>query len=130
MKKLMASLLVVIFGATMVMAEVQTPVSIQAAPILSGVADVQAQTADFADVEGVTLNELEAEGVKGEGVVGAITGAFGGAVGAAITESVRTAYLMVTKQEKRTGKQIANDIKVAVKWSAATAAVWGAIVGP
>jgi hypothetical protein len=67
MKRLIASLLVVIFGTTMVMAEVQAPASMQAAPILSSVADVQAQTADFADVEGITLNELEADGVKGEG---------------------------------------------------------------
>ena len=49
----------------MVMAEVQAPASMQAAPILSSVADVQAQTADFADVEGITLNELEVDSVKG-----------------------------------------------------------------
>ncbi|MCA1951051.1 MAG: hypothetical protein LDL24_10800 [Treponema sp.] len=122
MKKLIASLLVLVFGATMVMAEVPAP----GAETREAVA---VSTADFDDVEGVGLNESEKILVQGEGLIGAVIGASGGAVGGAIGESCRTAYRMVTKKENRSGKQIANDIVESAKWGALTGAIWGAVTG-
>ncbi|AEJ18432.1 hypothetical protein [Gracilinema caldarium] len=117
MKRLIASLLVLVFGATMVMAEVSAANSPQVLP------------SAFADVEGLPLDAQQADTVEGKGVIGAVVGAFSGAVSGAITESCRTAYRMVTKQETRSGKQLANDIVEAAKWGAITMAVWGAVTG-
>jgi hypothetical protein len=90
MKKLIASLLVLVFVATMVMAEVPAANAPQAVP------------SAFADVEGLDLNEVEEQNVIGKGpLAGAVGGAILGAVSGGVYESVRTAYRMVTKKEER-----------------------------
>ncbi len=96
MKKLIASLLVLVFGATMVMAEVPT--------VAVNSEQVVASEAAFEDVEGTPLGEAESADVKGKGsgIVGFFVGAIvGGIVYDAANES----------SKKATGKTIYEHVK-------------------
>jgi hypothetical protein len=72
MKKLIASLLVLVFGATMVMAEdiyVQVPAySVVASNSIENLNLENEQNTDLFNVSGIELNESEAAIVKGEAV--------------------------------------------------------------
>lgn len=117
MKKIIASVLLACFGASILIAEVPVAVAASSDP--------------FAGVEGVELTAVEEGEVEGEGVGGALLGAFGGAIGGAIGETLRTTVRTVTKTENRTSKQIASDICTAAKYSAIVSGIWGAITtGP
>ena len=71
MKKLIASLLVLVFGATMVMAEVPGEAVAASAESFAGKA---ALAAAFIGVEGLPLSVEETENVKGEGAIGVAAG--------------------------------------------------------
>jgi hypothetical protein len=117
MKKLIASLLVLVFGATMVLAEAPAANAPQVVPCA------------FADVEGLDLNEVEEQNVIGKGpLAGAVGGAILGAVSGGVYESVRTAYRMVTKKEDRNTNQIRQDIITNMKSGAIQGAVLGAMM--
>jgi len=62
MKKLIASLLVLVFGATMVMAEVPAGIGSIQNEILVTASEIEP---DFLAVEGIVLNESESGNVKG-----------------------------------------------------------------
>lgn len=96
MKKLIASLLVLVFGATMVMAEMPA--------VAVNSEQVVASEAAFAEVEGTPLGEAESADVKGKGsgIVGFFVGAIvGGIVYDAANES----------SKKATGKTIYEHVK-------------------
>jgi hypothetical protein len=87
MKKLIASLLVLVFGATMVMAEVPAANAPQVMP------------SAFADVEGLPLDAQQADAVEGEGFL------FGAIVGGCASAAVDAAYQKITTG-KIDGKQV------------------------
>lgn len=114
MKKCIASVLLILFSLSIVIAEVS----------------FIAKSDPFSSVQGIELTETEEMNVEGEGFGGALLGAFGGAISGAIGESVKTTVNIVKKTETRTSKEIASDIGSAATYSAVLGGIWGGITNP